>query len=1399
MKDPQSEETRLLDLLVRAAAGGKIGSGLALPVIAEILTASGSNVPVLGTAESLLQLLGDRGGDEAASLRDWLRRRRKEEALRFHRDSGNDGGTGDFKFFLGRLPLTVVPTWTPYAAVSKSYATGLAAADDLAFLKREQLLDRVPDLAGQLQDELMSASLRFRKSGDGARLIEAGLVERLEGCPAGLVAKMIARVRNFEMRQRERIGGELRAGRFPTGANESLLLEALRTQIADPDLPLERRRSILIACCQWETPALEPIVTQLAKDPQLEDSANLLLMMRFGTVVTEHPSPVEWLQRCRQKYEAAADDAPASLLMRLWLAADREVGSEDVAELEKAIAEKSDTTNLALAKRWRSQLTDREAEILAGEDRQIEAVPDKQTKGRLPTLWSEHVQPFVVENWYMVAGIFMTIVGASLLAFYTWDRHWLIRYTLMPGLLALFTAGLARSGTWIAAKGAEFFGTASMLRGAAIGLLPVNFMAVALLSGDEQVSQKLLAVSVMGLIYVVLAGWGLWRWCRAEHRSLALPMGATLLALNSLVALAPLAASFGGGQMHAIVVGAGFYVGFALAAASVVWFGLRSLEPSMAVERRIPWFFFAGLVATFVQVFLWVHGHARTWPQVHTYAPLVVLSGGLALFYDLRVAMLSGERAGGEKLGGVTALGFGMAVLGVVMAIGDAYVRVLALFLAGCIWVLQGLWRERLEATHFWIGLTSLALAVGSVGLLEAFPKRWLPALGMGFAAVALALAPAARRLRTGLAEALRGMHFVSLVITVVVSVLTQWHLETPPGQTALWLVAIAAVFGLGARRERSVRWVHVAMLVLAVAVPYMGFVDMLGREWRGNTVIFGLSIVSMVWIGMTCFPARFPTAVRARSTVLWFYGLLAVVAMIIRIYWEGARPPGIGGFAKMMDLGGPCLMAGALMLASYFSRSLVAGGMAAVILVILFPELKATFEEVLPANLWGSGIGSTSTALGLVVLAFWLRGAKFLRDLQAGDRFLDRYEFPLRRFDHTLATLPVIASVIFLTAKIMIRNGVMYFDALGTGGGIGVLFSAALVISSVVCVLLAIYFRSHWMRSRILVQLGMAVFVVGVFALSERLFPESTWSWPALVSLAGMLGLLLLSEFGLRRFGWAQDTLARPVAAGLSVWSVAAATVATVAMGAGIEVVELWGLVVFVAGLCAWLELRYRCLVHGVLLFLLVWSAAVVGRTDAVAPTLWVMVAILALGTGLESVRIGKSLWPLLRIQLWLATLVVVALGVLELGFGLPWNEGSMWLLFVALALASRAHRSTAIAVLAIAVGYFWGGGSLWASNSAGLEARGARVADGARGTDWQMVVRASAACAAWTATDAAVSDLGPPVDGLDGRRMCDRLFAGVRACAGPVFVLGQATPGEPAVPVAYLCRASAGGDRMV
>jgi hypothetical protein len=126
-----------------------------------------------------------------------------------------------------------------------------------------------------------------------------------------------------------------------------------------------------------------------------------------------------------------------------------------------------------------------------------------------PSVWRDHVQPFFVENWYMVAGVLMVIAGSSLLAWYTWDKHWAVRYTIMPTLLAGFTWALGAMGTWVERQDKQFEGTAAILRGAAIALLPINFMAIALLSNDEQVGQKVLVVPLLGMVYLSLGAWGL--------------------------------------------------------------------------------------------------------------------------------------------------------------------------------------------------------------------------------------------------------------------------------------------------------------------------------------------------------------------------------------------------------------------------------------------------------------------------------------------------------------------------------------------------------------------------------------------------------------------------------------------------------------------------------------------------------------------------------------------------------------------------------------------------------------------------------------------------------------------------------------------------------------------------
>src|SRR4029450_6925742 len=58
------------------------------------------------------------------------------------------------------------------------------------------------------------------------------------------------------------------------------------------------------------------------------------------------------------------------------------------------------------------------------------APPARRRPG--PRAGQRHVQGFSAENWYMVAGVLMVVVGSSLLAYFTWDRNWLVRYTIVP-------------------------------------------------------------------------------------------------------------------------------------------------------------------------------------------------------------------------------------------------------------------------------------------------------------------------------------------------------------------------------------------------------------------------------------------------------------------------------------------------------------------------------------------------------------------------------------------------------------------------------------------------------------------------------------------------------------------------------------------------------------------------------------------------------------------------------------------------------------------------------------------------------------------------------------------------------------------------------------------------------
>ena len=186
----------------------------------------------------------------------------------------------------------------------------------------------------------------------------------------------------------------------------------------------------------------------------------------------------------------------------------------------------------------------------------------------------------------------------------------------------------------------------------------------------------------------------------------------------------------------------------------------------------------------------------------------------------------------------------------------------------------------------------------------------------------------------------------------------------------------------------------------------------------HGNTMVFGLAVTSFTWLGLIWL-TKSKLLLQARSTVLMVYGSIAVAAMVLRVLFEGGPSADVEWWRQGMDYSGPLLMAALLTITTYHTRSLLPATMATVIAVILFPELRARFHEAFETIGWGTGLGSSCSALGLLLACFSLKRAGWLKQLDEGDLFFGRIPFPLRRFDHTLFTWPLATSALFLIVRV--------------------------------------------------------------------------------------------------------------------------------------------------------------------------------------------------------------------------------------------------------------------------------------------------------------------------------------------------------------------------------------------
>ncbi len=1275
-------------------AAGKLDGRVVLPAVEGLALEGTPPVSLIALLESVVSQPAQQ---DVTTLASHLRTvcRRESLAARARRVSGQDLDPASAAA-LGGVPLDASFAWrNPRKGVDLITVAVQAAGD--AF-RAEKSGDASPELTRAALERLRKTSAEalvfLRREGGilNHRLLGAAQSANRVGCPDEVVLALTAWVEDQEVAARLE-AAEAVDGLRPAALEnvDDALAMGLWTDRWNRTKDIAERGALLNLLCSWPTPRASSELRTRVEPGWMEERAQVILSYRFGQGgLGTWPDWCGWMRGLEPQWIAQAGEleecvrSHAAMLLWLWY--------------------RMEDTQVASVEAW---LRDGAAECVPAEPllppklppllavQVIPAVEEERVAAPIvpvpieapqPSVWDRHIQPFFAANGYMLAGIGMVIVGSSLVALYTWDKHWLVRYSVMPALLALFTWALARAGQWIEDRDRELRSMGAMLRGAALGLLPINFMAIALLSGDPEVSQRGLAVSVMVAIYVAFFGWGLRRWCSAVHPQLGQGLGTGLLLINSLVVLISLARSLAGIEGDTLwnLIAAGFHLGFAVVVGVVVWFSRRVLDVEMAGEKRVPWFVGGTLALTYFQVFAWVHGYLRHLPEISTYALVVIAAGGLMLYAEgvsLRLRRMPDQHEAESFLG------FAMILMGLLMAAAEPRLRIAAFLMAGLLW----LWRafRRDHAAHYWIGLTLLVLGTSSVTLLQGYPAQWRAPAGVVISLI-LILVP-----RSGLGrrspafdQACQGMQAAVLSVTTLVAVLAQWRDASPPLTTGLSLVVVAGLFIWRALRHSNLSWLHTAMVVLALALPYLGFAQIGARTWHGNTMACGLGLVSCLWL-LANSVIRHPLLREARSTVLMFYGALAVAAMLLRVGLGDSAPQPLW-YRDYMEYGGPFLMAAALVFGTYYSRSHVMAWMGTVIAVILFPELRGNLRGTFPALAWGTGLGSALSAVGLVVLCFRLRQWPRLRELRDGDRLFGREAFPFTREDSTLFTTPILFAAIYLIVRVetwdLVRNWHM--------GGLSLRTATALLVTSLAWMLIAV-FRRDRSDARVAVHLGWAWGAVGIVLgyWGQSRHPE--WCLAVILAAAWLEGLYRVGHHGMsRRWPWIEPLIVGPIRELLpyACWVMLSASF--IGLFAGEEWQSLQWLILFAGVQCVRHGLERREAGLGYALFAMGWVTVLAAASPLPGPLFVRLSAVKSLMPTLQFLTVIQILWVALeaRAALFekleslvapmaqLASTLVVLLGIgviLDAVWPGTSLASSQVLMLLLLLVTARAHRS--------------------------------------------------------------------------------------------------------------------------
>lgn len=1078
---------------------------IAWPKVRPAVLALTGGSPVATNRQALIEALSEHDDDAVVRLRRELLSEQMNAARRVHEARSRQWAIDTpTRAHLSHLPLDVETDFADGRAFAELLPSLAAAMGDLRLLAEKPELAAVKPLVDRSLDKtVLAAALPLRQAPwTVARALDQAMRSAGED-----FARALAALREYDDQlvetRRAATKAALAAGLVVTSANadEDTLTAWLAAETDD--------QKKLAALLRWPTAVAADRVAPLVKTKADEERACLLLTIRSGCDFGfDFPRFAGWLTNTaaaasasRARIDADIARAPELVLYAFVASRRAELGALADTLLPLLLAQAKASEAQAFLSRWASALSAEEQAVLRGgaavlvgatalkmdarpppvepptppaderprAEPRPEPIPEPtppREPGMLGMLWREHLQGFIADNWYLVLGLGLVLVGASLLAYYTWNKHWLIRFTLAPLALAGFTVGIARLGSWLVGKDPKLQGSAALLRGTATALLPLNFMTVALFADDPDVPLKLATVPLFALVYIAFAAINVRRWTSALNPAVAVPFAVTIVGLNALVLLAPLFTIVGSDSIvEPYFLAAGAYMGLAIVALFLRGYVVR--RPELLLDNTLVLFVGLSLLFTYVQVQLWVFGYLRVLPEPSLYALLFVIAGYLVLLLEKE---LTAERAHRKE---ASFIGFSLLGLGMLLSLGAPYVRVLAFSAAGFVW-LKDTWRAERTVVGHWIGLTLVTIGAANVALLAGFPRLLVGPLVITIAVGHWGAAIFARsRDEQNLARAGEGLHATLLFLAAITVMGAQWTWHGGPLWAGAELLAIAGLLFVAAERVHRLAFVYTAAFLVAFALPYFGCVDLDTLELEGNVMPFGLSIAALLWIALVRF-TQAPQLVRARSTVLSFYGALAVAAMLVRLTAERDA----GSFAVAAELAGPIAMAAIMLFATYFSRSWIPAAMGAFIIVVLVPDLKAALHMGV-----STGLGSAVIAVALLLASFYLRRAPFLRELPPGDAWMFGEKFPFARYDHTLFTAPLVLTMAILSLRVDTFSVFKNYDHAGA------LFVAGLFVTVVGHTLLGVYLGKRRL-GRVFVYLAVPVLYMGL-SFTNALFAD--------------------------------------------------------------------------------------------------------------------------------------------------------------------------------------------------------------------------------------------------------------------------------------------------------------------